>query len=178
MELTREIRDKRIAIAADVIANVMTGRYTTLTGNGYLVPTGVGDKTFSMENIDCDLQPHVDALAANCEVCLLGACLLSKARLFDGVPAGAFFDSRNFLDSPDRSDVTVPLLDIFDDITMKRIESAFEGFSRGFGGQHYDRESSFGHFSSRYADTYEEKGVLRVLAVMQNMITNDGEFNP
>lgn len=70
-------KEKAVAIAADVLKHLDQLNLVTSTGylRGSLV---VGDET--------DLKPLADQATTECSTCLLGACLLSKARLYDAVP--------------------------------------------------------------------------------------------
>src|SRR4051812_10887130 len=71
---------KAIAIAQDVLLRlrrhlkVVTGAYC----DGYLPVSEV--------KVDADLRENLPVIEKNCEVCALGACLLSKARLYNNVP--------------------------------------------------------------------------------------------
>src|SRR4051812_46877020 len=74
-------RTKAVEVAKDVLKHLQD--YQLVRGTyleGYLTDVD-GPWTG-------DLQQHLPAVEAECKMCALGACLLSRARVYDEVPAG------------------------------------------------------------------------------------------
>lgn len=107
-----------------------------------------------------DLKSIVPELRAHCEVCQLGALVLSKAELFDQVPITRFVTASIGL-SVSRTTCIVSLEDIFDPVTLLLLENAFETASGG-GGLLTVRGGSHGALS---AGVVGRHGVCRRQAV-------------
>lgn len=118
-------------------------------------------------------------LQKQCNVCLQGALVLSKARLFDDVilgnlaahPMFAFKDiCTNFYAG--YSNVSNVLKDIFDQKTLHLAESAFE---RTILYSMYDVEAL--KCAIAFSCQFKTKRQV-VMAVMKNIIKNKGKFIP
>jgi hypothetical protein len=167
------------SVAADVLQRLSTfrlkkGRYIagTLTSN----PEEIAPST--------DLQELVSDVQMNCEVCAIGACLISKARLFDNVPAlkllheydtvpGALTSGTRI--NVDRKAIEHHLDDVFTPLQLSMIESAFE---MSIMGEDLVPEPQWDYLrgASMFGQRYDENPYGRVAAVMQNIIDNDGVF--
>ena len=167
-------REKAVAIAKDVLEHVQTyhwSRGTYLSGSWY-----------GGTHLTGDLQDHVEEVEKSCTMCLLGACLVSKARLFDAVPLaklyrsyydGAYVDHRSI--NPEREAIEPLLQDIFPSLELSKIESAFERRVMNDGCDdttaNWDLLRGAALFGRRLNDDAD-----RVTAVMENIIANDGIF--
>jgi hypothetical protein len=188
MELTREIRDKRIAVARDVLLQLDRPDLplAVVSSMGYV--TG---HLFVGIRPEDDVQAHVDAIQAHCSVCQKGALLLSKARLFDAVPASTILYDIDTFRAEDGTiaevaafpdEVNAALADLFDRLTMDMLEAAFEkstdtiDFEDDDGNAiHDDYGQACLSLAARYGKWYPDDRD-RVRACMKNMIINDGEF--
>jgi hypothetical protein len=179
VEPTPEIRAMRVAVARDVLAQLdredvrgglVLGDY--LRGPARRDP-GAGRPV--------DLQQCADEAQAGCSWCLLGALLLSKARLYNRVPLAPLFswDPAAALHAG-REPVLAALDDVFDRDTLDLVESAFMCTWMGNDEERWDSSplgSAAIAFGRRYDD--DRAGMLeRARAVMANIIHHDGEFRP
>ena len=163
-ELTREVRDKRIAVAKDVIARIDVQAITFGAGD-YVM----GRLPEAIDGSD-DVQKHVDTIEKHCTVCMLGGLLLSKARLFDGVPISHIQDG-TFLISAERGMTAESLSDVFDDVTLDLLESAFERNEMGNEADDDDQSAAV-----QFGMTFGDDDRARARAIAQILIDNDGEF--
>lgn len=163
MELTREIRDKRVAIARDIIKQIDTQAILLQTGS-YLATIKIDPP------IDGDLQEHVDLIQQNCTACMLGAALLSKARLFNGVPMRRLDRNRRGGIDLDREPIVDLLGEVFDRGTLNLLESAFEHCAMGENALEDGLEAA-----EFFGDQFDAAHV-RARAIAQVLIDNDGEF--
>ncbi len=156
--LTREQRDKRVAVMRDVIERL----------DGPNPPKVVFDNGYFSAEIDAPQESDAGAdlgavlprlrWARWCGVCALGALLISKAALYDGVPLQldrggdvhyGFLVTRSHLE------------DVFDHDTLDSIEAAFEITGNG----------AAARFGIRYTTAVD-----RLRAIAQNVIDHDGKL--
>lgn len=160
-------REKVVAVAKDVLKHVQTYHWCRgvyLSGSW----RGVGPLTG-------DLQDNVSTVERLCSMCLLGACLVSKARLFNAVPMFNLCGGSSYSISVNRDDIDPLLQDVFSPLELSTIESAFErhpmGMWRAQTPSDRDLLRSAAIFGMRYVNDDD-----RVVAVMENIIANDGVF--
>jgi hypothetical protein len=170
VELTREIRDRRVAVAKDVLAQLEAHKINVARGGFYLrLETDLPDDV-------TDLQACVDEVGPSCKICLRGAMLLSKARLFNDVPLDRIRRMNGFLLDglhANRIDTRDLLADTFDEETLDLLECAFEGapeFARQSCGLTRSRAAT------AFGATVDYDPEERVRLCMNNLIDNDGEF--
>lgn len=167
-------REKAVAVAKDVLKHVQTYRWIRGT---YLAGTWYGGTPLTG-----DLQNHVEEVEKKCTMCLLGACLVSKARLFDDVSIDKMYKKYYVNDkldygviNPDRETIGPLLQDIFSLLELAKIESAFERRPLGAGcestSETHEMLLGAAVFGMRIPDN-----VGRVTAVMENIIANNGTF--
>jgi hypothetical protein len=169
-ELTPEIRSRRVAVARDVLAQVAASKLKVAVGSYLAVDCSLAlqEATEDLPD-DADLQGVVDVVQAHCQVCARGALLLSKARLYNAVPLESIWG----MDQGDNADL---LADTFDEETLDVLENAFEGHtinactgSPSFLAVDFAKKIDPDRFGGA------EK---RLVAAMNNIIENDGEFLP
>ena len=170
MELTREIRAKRIAVARDVLAQLDRKDVPLKVRRGtYLAGPMIEGRIAGPS-----LQPYVDKLQEYCEACAIGAAFLSYVRLF-GVDCDVV---RNF----DRVWVGDDLMrdhlaTIFDGRTLDLIESMFEGenmialSSMQPSKPHIKECDEAGELGGQF---FSAAGAIQ--AICQILIENDGDF--
>jgi hypothetical protein len=160
--------EKGIAVAQDVlkhldIMKVSEGAYLKLelaSGNeSKLTDTG-------------DLQDQIGVAVQECQVCALGACLLSKARLYDAVPSRVVF---RFFQISDDEGIRSLLRDVFDIDTINLIETAFERHIFSWC-RHGSCENDLLH-AERFGDRHKCP-YARMRAIMNNIVVNSGYFVP
>ena len=191
MQLTREIRDGRIALCKDVIDRIEHHDLCIASAAGYLTekpgasPRAVAAIIKKGHRAGKDAQGIVDQLEPFCQACIRGAMMLSKARVFNDMPMGDIVDSRSGIDA-ERGDTRVALEDFFDAEDLAQIEAAFEVYildiedveSEGVCDYDWGKlrgACCFGKFAE--GDQPGRLGAkARCLAVMQNIAANDGVF--
>lgn len=169
-------REKAVAVAKDVLKHVQTYHWSRgiyLSGTWWRGTPWTGD-----------LRDHIKEVEDTCAMCLLGACLVSKARLFDDVAVNRLYNAY-FVDSkldyafvnPSREVIGSLLRDIFSPLELAKIESAFERrvMDYDYGGDiPVDTHALLlgaAAFGRMFVDNAD-----RVTAVMENIIANDGTF--
>lgn len=174
-KLTKKIREQRVAIAKDVLKQLDAQRIQ-LERRRYL--SGVL-LNYDASSRGTDLQAYVDGLL-NCRVCLLGACLLSKARLFNAVPVELVASFPTF--GRDKGplglaiageDIHENLSSIFDSRTLTLMESAFECRDMADSEDDYSDDPEI-QAAIDFGNAREPETCVR--DVMQNIIDNNGEF--
>ena len=171
--LEEKRRKARIAIALDVLANVDSLRVSNAGWYIADVPDGSRDENDCRKfNGDwkADARRYLKRLQ-KCQVCALGACMISHVKLFDKVKMGDLkIDAdplyKNKLVS-DRGDSILGRF--FDQDQIDKIETAFEAGTKNARPVGYDAEE----FGRRY-----DEPKRRLKAIMANIIVNDGEFKP
>jgi hypothetical protein len=168
-------REKAMAIAKDVLAHLHSyqlWRRVYLSGElGYV----------TTENRD--LQEYVPELEASCRMCALGACFVSKARLYDNMPANQFIkptsswsaNKHGFIELG-RENTTQALYDIFTPLQVSMIESAFEMCVMGEEELDTDDDAELLNGAAMYARDEVANNAARVAKVMNNIISHNGVF--
>lgn len=182
MTLTREIRDRRMAVAEDAAAQirarqfqVVCGSYLQVRSYGDYDPAAVASRAYLADLLGdpgADLKIYVDSVAPHCQGCARASLLLSKVRLYNDVKVGDVFteSGRPYVEN---AEMDALVADTFDAETMALIEAAFER-SDSYDFSHvsdcYDREMA--------ADLYRhiEDAEGRMLAILGNLTANDGAF--
>jgi len=164
------MNEKVVAVAKDVLSRL--NRLNLQKNNGYLVRNG---SDWGLE-VKGGLQKVVDEMEGHCEVCVLGACLLSAARLYEEVPILEIITAHKELYFTE--DIVLKLLfKVFTEQQCLLMEAAFEkdatrAFAKPYIGNTPYLAEKFGEMASMKSPR------LRVLAIMRNVIQNNGEFDP
>jgi hypothetical protein len=156
-------RERAVAVAKDVLANIRNYRFHK---GSYLN----GLLTLDQED---DAKEYIDNLVANCEVCLLGACVLSMIRLYDGIQVGHFLYADGMAHLT-RGQVYRMLSSVFDQDDMDLMEAVFECDPVIDSMDDVDKSlmlQSAAGFGRRFSNKID-----RVQAVMENIIEHNGEF--
>ena len=150
-------KKKRLAIAKDVILAVNQEKFIPKEGYGYY--TLEGEKANEDGEISYDAGDDVevqgllnDGMKCNC--CAMGAVLMSKIRLGNDCTLGKLEHSSD-------SFIIRELEGIFSRHELRTMEHVFEG----------EGDFSEMEFYKRYNNAYD-----RLIAIMENVIENDGEF--
>ena len=187
--LGRKIRDKRIAVCKDIQKQIKLRALNLVDGgNGYIV---TGDEycsvtqDFTPEDFHKDLQDYVDVLVPLCEVCMLGAAVLSMARVHDNIPMGNHFDekeARNYYHK-----MVGSLKSVFDEGMLNAMESAFEEYESGYLPSGFSSSIEPGSFGEKAAQLCRNiprtkiqmtPAETKAWCIAQNIINNDGVFDP
>lgn len=160
-ELTREIRDKRVAVMRDVLIqldrkdvslNLHRGTYFCGQHNG-------------ADFKDGGLEAQVDFLQEHCEVCMIGAAFLSCIRIIGGIHDHAVRRGYTTFYA-DPFTMRIAMSSVFDSKTLDLIEHAFEGWE--------DAKEGCKAASIWGDQFYDTRDAARAIAT--NIISNDGEF--
>lgn len=176
MRLTREIRDRRVALAKNVLSQLR--RYDlplNLRHHDYVA--GILDLGFKYVS-HAEVNTSVDEFQANSRLCIVGALLLSRIRMGNEPPMPQLV-CRSVITGGNvrkvdmnRSVALESLRDTFDEETLIRIEYVFENSSLRSRGEVRDHvKDVFGYARSLPA---APRGCATLLC--QNLIANDGEL--
>lgn len=163
---------QRIAIARDVLFQIKVKKYGVTAGTYVYFNDEIDGYS------EADVQKNFDKFTCNC--CALGACILSLTK---------FNDKFTFSDiSSERIDIWNELAKFFPKTQLVLIEYAFEGWSsydsNGVAVMRLDVDATTQKmynalgkcksFYEKYADFSED----RFVAIMKNIIKNNGTFKP
>jgi len=157
-------KDKRIAIAKDVIKSIEAKIYVAKMGHIVETPRSLDNRLYNTIK-EFPLQQLIPKY--KCKVCAKGALFLSHVLLYNNYNVQGHFGVSN-------SDVSEEV-DYFTEEQMDLIEIAFEG-SRWVW-----HSSSITMNDETYAIQFYEKYPKedeRLVAIMKNIITNKGKFIP
>lgn len=164
-------REKAVEVAKDVIAQLMKPErgYNTTTFSYISVIGGCPSRN---ETQGKDLREFLDQFQdKGCQVCALGAAVLSKARLYDEVPADIVSSDYG----ANNEDTRNALIDIFDMKTLDLIEVAYQLHDT----YAYDRQDRTQvNAAVAFGKRFSYNRVERMVAIMENVIANNGEFIP
>jgi hypothetical protein len=163
--------ERAIAIAKDVLAQLEIKKYRA-ANNGYVQMFAKDPSTLSG-----DIQKDFDNYSI-CEVCVLGATILSCARLGDRIMR------EEVRGGSVENSVAQLLSTIFDGRTLFIMESCFEGLSYASGNSRIARDN--GLFLERLTNeeeiaitTFRDRyhmPKMKMVAIMENIIANNGKF--
>ncbi len=155
MQLTPEIRARRIAVAQDILLQLAREDNPLKPATGSYIR---GNMVAPQDYCETQLQAVVEDVQQNCRVCAMGAILLSYARLYNEVKLKQIsFTSLGFaLMDTSGFEIINRLRGTFDAGTLRRIEATFE----------HDR---------RYFEGWDAKRILQEIA--ETIIKNDGEYH-
>ncbi len=172
---------KRVAIAKDVILQLNAKKIRAVTGN-YLELNGVTRKELD-NNLGKDLRDFLNKRKKPCLACALGSCFVSLTKIEDNFKLK---EKHLVYESIDDDDFRPRLNRIFGKEQIDMIESAFEisimtnsGVSDNwapYGERTEEYEAKLNQakkFGGRYRGNES-----RLIAIMQNIIKNKGEFKP
>lgn len=193
-------KQRKVAIAKDVIAQIQAKKYNIQASVGYVCPIETKTNQERVEShfkkVKSVTEPVSDAdvevLTKNCTMCARGAALMSRIRKFNTITRDQMdiylIDDEGDLVYPERyakgkkkvayasidtnqSTTTIGLAGAFTEAELIVIESAFEQ-SPYFG------NTSTANFLAVDFGKDIEDDADRLLAIMQNIVDNDGVFRP
>lgn len=162
--IARDILDQ-IRRPDDVRPRFKTGSYIA----------GVMPRLDTLDGVD--LRDHADAVQAHCTVCMLGAALISKARLFDRVPLNGVASLCSWDDvtriGAGRRTTTDHLADAIEPATMDAMEAAFEA----------DVDPVYGHGdvtddvrgAAMFGRQWDDP-TRRAVAILENVVAHGGRL--
>lgn len=119
-ELTRDTREKRVAVAKDVLAQLDRQDVPLRLRRGnYLIGAGNRDEAIAGTH-----EATADYLQSHCQVCMIGAAFVSYSRLFGGTSHLVKGGRANVYAYSE--DMVETLSSVFDATTLELIESVFE----------------------------------------------------
>ena len=167
--------EQRIAVAKDVIASIKSGFYKAETGTYFAV---INLKK-EIESPPIKLDKAISELknkGASCEVCGIGGCFTSLIKLGNNAKTEDFLGaSIDNYDGIHDDDMRVLLRKVFSSQQLTLIECAFERttiLEDKIGVRHKLKENA-ADFGCQYDSDKD-----RLLAIMQNIVHNNGTFKP
>lgn len=164
----------RIIICYDALLQLRQKKVVA-TNNKYLVVS-----SFSKKGVSKKLQLDKVLEKTSCEACALGTMLISRARVFNKLKIGniTFNESGLAFNSSFSSNSLATELDkYFDSEQLALIETAFEKFSKGERGRNLRFEPTKEKIAIDFGEKYED-ATSRLVAILKNIIANDGLFCP
>lgn len=161
-------KEKKVAIAKDVIANIHMKKLNVKANNGYVESS---DKDLEYDkDILCQYLPSeqvAELLKPSCQICARGAMMICKVAKFDNFDLGRY-------SLEEELSTTEALKDAFSEEELGQIEAAFELWGPGSPMGEHKR------LSHEELENWEsiEKDEDRLLAIMQNIVDHGGEFKP
>ena len=167
--------EKRILIAKDVIKQIELKRYLAKSGSYIELPyTG---KYRTLYNTNLDIKQNFEEID-NCEVCAMGACILSLTKIKNKLN---FSDIGGTVTSLNKEKVKSLFNKTFTPRQLLMIETAFEKGTTGdkLGREFYNHRLTLDEIFKclNYAKKYSSSKSL-LIAIMQNIIDNKGMFIP
>lgn len=154
---------KRVAIAKDVIAQVKLEKYRTTPGQYFSYMS-----SDAADSCGGDAQQYLVG-GGSCDVCALGAIFASTVKVKNTV---TLVDA----DRQDNESIAYYLKGIFDRKQLGLIEAAFERehrFAETEAGCTYEAAEAAVVFGLWYPENSK-----RMIAIMQNIVKNNGTFKP
>jgi hypothetical protein len=164
-------RERRVLVCKDVLAQLKAKKYIAQAGQWVKsIAAPIGKDGCSLQEII-----HQDELPV-CSCCALGGLMLSTVKYANKVKLN-LGDKRYTINysvplndymrhSPTSSETSVQLRKVFDARTLENIESVFE-----LG------DGLFGFDTCAPEEWYDLNAESRMVAIMENIIANDGVFN-
>lgn len=198
-------KQRKVAIAKDVIAQIQAGKYRIESGSGYIESYTTASRNSLSEHFqrlkDLDRpvsNADVEVVTGACTMCARGAALMSRIRKFNSVKVseiGVYLIDEGYTEisnddlkagaqpieadlSATQKNTTEGLEGAFTADELNLIEAAFER-TRWVGIVDWRSENQKNSvrravaFGEQFEDDSE-----RLLAIMQNIVDNDGVFRP
>lgn len=177
--------EQRVAIAKDVLAALKAQRLYACTGTWAKIG---GESPVDLEKLQVgtELQGVFNQANVSCDACALGACFVSAVKLGndcklteDAKDNGEFHFYLPSDGGGDRTGMSTTLSRYFDEKQLALIECAFESGTGALGLPYLmfpddndivDRAMEFGYSFDNDRERME--------AIMQNIVSNNGEFKP
>ncbi len=161
----------RILICYDALLQLRQKKVVAKTGT-YVVARNVLNRTYRLPNSE---QVDIALGKANkCEACALGTIFIARTRIFNQLKvkdAGTFTEFGEI----SGSFISQDLLTYFDMRQLDLIEGSFEGGKIGYCGDTLSYEDR--KLVCRFANKYKTVEA-RLIAILKNIISNDGTFIP
>jgi hypothetical protein len=168
--------EMRVAIAKDVIAQIKAKKYNPVQGCWVIWVDGPDYDDWLVDNsANCrvDVQKYTKSIK-KCNVCALGSLFVSAVNKYNNVYGTYMTVSTDQVFDTSETNNRSPLLRYFTINQMRLIEYTFEG---GMGAVYFDdlkqMKGKADAFYSQYPDDKD-----RLLAIMKNIIKNNGTFKP
>ncbi len=153
-------KEMRIAIAEDLLKQLRKRKTMAVTQGIYCDVVDLDTLCLDNNlNRGDSAQPHIDKIQGSCTVCALGGMLLSHIRLFNKVDIGQLTHVGGY-------DIKGYLLDYFSKTQLSLIEGVFERWHGG------DKAAACA-FARKYRGDKQ-----RLIAIMKNIVKNEGIFKP
>ena len=172
---------KRVAIAKDVIASINSKKFKATPGT--YCQLKLNEKHEFEKEGKVELQTLMETgVVEKCDVCAIGGIFASKVAIGNkfkvDIQAEDYWSDSQFVIETDTDDdelLIENLKGIYNEEELRLIEYAFEGEDIGF--RHNDESDEFHKKALSYYKVYK-KADERLIAIMQNIIRNEGKFIP
>lgn len=166
------LSEKRIAIAKDVIENIESKKFVAKRGTYFVAKTKEGVETNNVQLQELILCGDVE----QCTVCGIGAIFASKVCVSNDFKVNKKSLDVGYIVLYD-TDMISQLNEIFNEYELRYIEIAFEGILD----MSIDNDVYFSEKETikamNFYETYPDQ-TNRLIAIMKNIIKNDGVFTP
>jgi len=167
------LRGQRVAIAKDVIAQIECKNLSVQSWVYVSSSLRGGERLPIVDRNETATEKYVDVITQSCSVCALGSLLLSRCRIGSPMPLDALGyeedDVKRGTVEADRTDCGLSLGDMFDSDPLDEVAGCFEGWVK-----ESDKKKWVGRDWFHGFPCHED----RLLAIMQNIVDNDGTFVP
>jgi hypothetical protein len=168
--------EKRVAVAKDVLAQIKAGKYIPNIGS-YIKGLHPEVLPKNLRSLD-DVQKNFSKLP-QCNVCVLGACILSIAHLGDELKIYELSRVGNYGNVYGKN-TNAKILSVFSPHQLAMIEAAFETWIHPMG---WSGHTLKGNFTSEIGDKLQylyknTSYAWRLEDIMNNIIKNKGTFKP
>ena len=157
-------QEQRVKIAEDVILQIKSKIYEPLTS------VYVSFNPAHLRDAGVQKGHNVSETISNmgqCNVCAYGALLLSSIRFKNEVVWNGQIITGSIMK---HSSLSVPLEQVFSEFELRKVECAFEGW-RLYNYDTWDYTDATKEFYAKY-----ESDTDRLIAIMESIISNEGEF--
>jgi hypothetical protein len=159
---------QRVAIAKDAIAQIRAGAIVAESGV-YVRSIGKGGESFSEKDVGKDIRDVLKVKFKKCEACAKGALLISTIRKLDNMPVVKTLAGLSIAYELEDKACWNSYESPFSTSALDLMESAFEGMHRfGLYGDHKYRRW--------YTSVQDDSD--RLLAILRNIVANNGTFRP
>jgi hypothetical protein len=172
-------KQQRIAIAKDVLKQIRAHRVKAETMT-YCRPYDNNNGTgYILNNVKCgtELQTVFKEKVTECTCCAKGALFLSSVELYNKISVTPTMKAKTYLGSSFENNRMVKHMRAYFDLNqINLIEYAFERGEHVNGGENSaETKYKAAAFGRKYPDGEDEKCLI---AIMKNIIKNDGTFKP
>jgi hypothetical protein len=176
---------KRVIIAQDVIAQLKAKKFIAIPGQYLKIVTKESEYSLEgyfrlkLDEEPTELQKIIQTPNIQCNVCAIGSCFSSLINIKDNFELNTN-NSYEITDNENNNGMTEELEKYFSLEQLKMMEIAFECWDIPYYVINYFEQNDIEYlmnYSEKFGKKYK-KANNRLIAIMQNIIKNNGEFVP